>query len=133
MDVGTDSDPMIKQGAEGRVYKIKFLGKAAVMKERFVKTYRHPELDSRLTKERIRAEAKSIVRCKNAGKNLRILIHSFLQLLELFIFQVFVLRPFIRSITEPTELSWNISKTAKPYPSTYTSIRTRVKSRISKH
>lgn len=70
MDVESqpESDLMIKQGAEGRVYKTKFLGRVAILKERFVKTYRHPELDARLTKERIRAEAKSIVRCKNAGK-----------------------------------------------------------------
>lgn len=61
-------DSVFKQGAESRLYKINYLGKPAVVKERFKKKYRHEELDVRLTKERIRAEAKSIVRCQNAGR-----------------------------------------------------------------
>ncbi|CAJ0967833.1 unnamed protein product [Ranitomeya imitator] len=40
---------LMKQGAEARVYRGSFLGKAAVVKERFPKTYRHhagPEADT---------------------------------------------------------------------------------------
>ncbi|XP_024885617.1 EKC/KEOPS complex subunit Tp53rk isoform X3 [Temnothorax curvispinosus] len=58
---------LIAQGAEARLYKGLYLGKTCLMKERFVKNYRHPELDARLTKDRIRAEARAIIRAKSAG------------------------------------------------------------------
>jgi len=59
---------LIAQGAEARLYRGVYLGKACLMKERFLKNYRHPELDARLTKDRIRAEARAIIRAKSAGK-----------------------------------------------------------------
>lgn len=59
---------LIAQGAEARLYKGLYLGKACLMKERFVKNYRHLELDTRLTKDRIRAEARAIIRAKSAGE-----------------------------------------------------------------
>jgi len=62
---------LIAQGAEARLYRGAYLGKACLMKERFLKNYRHPELDARLTKDRIRAEARAIIRAKSAGKNAR--------------------------------------------------------------
>lgn len=58
---------LLKQGAEGRIYKTQYLGKTCIVKERFQKRYRHPELDEHLTKERIKAECRAIVRCKIAG------------------------------------------------------------------
>ncbi|XP_032677203.1 EKC/KEOPS complex subunit TP53RK isoform X2 [Odontomachus brunneus] len=58
---------LIAQGAEARLYKGHYLGKTCLMKERFVKSYRHPELDARLTKDRIKAEARAIIRAKAAG------------------------------------------------------------------
>lgn len=58
---------MIAQGAEARVYKGTYLGKSTLVKERFQKKYRHPDLDSRLTKDRIRAESRAILRAKVAG------------------------------------------------------------------
>lgn len=58
---------LIAQGAEARLYKGLYLGKTCLMKERFLKNYRHPELDARLTKDRIRAEARAIIRAKSAG------------------------------------------------------------------
>ncbi|XP_011172488.1 EKC/KEOPS complex subunit Tp53rk isoform X2 [Solenopsis invicta] len=58
---------LIAQGAEARLYKGLYLGKACLMKERFVKNYRHPELDTHITKDRIRAEARAIIRAKSAG------------------------------------------------------------------
>ncbi|KAG5337691.1 PRPK protein, partial [Acromyrmex charruanus] len=58
---------LIVQGAEARLYKGLYLGRTCMMKERFVKNYRHPELDARLTKDRIRAEARAIIRAKSAG------------------------------------------------------------------
>ncbi|KAB0791489.1 hypothetical protein PPYR_03289 [Photinus pyralis] len=58
---------LIKQGAEARIYKGVYLGKPTLVKQRFEKKYRHPDLDSTLTKERIKAESRAIVRCKSAG------------------------------------------------------------------
>ncbi|XP_073463300.1 EKC/KEOPS complex subunit TP53RK isoform X2 [Aquarana catesbeiana] len=58
---------LMKQGAEARVYRGKFLGKAAVVKERFPKTYRHPALDEKLTHRRTAQEGRAILRCRKAG------------------------------------------------------------------
>ncbi|OXU25547.1 hypothetical protein TSAR_011249 [Trichomalopsis sarcophagae] len=58
---------LIAQGAEARLHKGTYLGKTVLIKERFEKKYRHPDLDTRLTKERIKAEARAIVRAKTAG------------------------------------------------------------------
>lgn len=59
---------LIAQGAEARVYKGIYLGKLMLIKERFEKKYRHADLDKRLTKDRIKAECRSIIRAKAAGK-----------------------------------------------------------------
>nr|XP_012137787.1 PREDICTED: TP53-regulating kinase isoform X2 [Megachile rotundata] len=58
---------LIAQGAEARVYKGVYLGKPTLIKERFAKKYRHADLDTRLTKDRIKAECRAIVRAKAAG------------------------------------------------------------------
>lgn len=58
---------LLKQGAEAKLYKGTYLGKSAIVKERFVKSYRQPQLDNFLTKERIRAECRAIIRSKTAG------------------------------------------------------------------
>ncbi|KAK5642115.1 hypothetical protein RI129_008282 [Pyrocoelia pectoralis] len=58
---------LIKQGAEARIYKGVYLGKPTLVKQRFEKKYRHPHLDNNLTKERIKAESRAIVRCRSAG------------------------------------------------------------------
>ncbi|KAK9502967.1 hypothetical protein O3M35_011640 [Rhynocoris fuscipes] len=39
----------------------------AIIKERFQKKYRHPILDENIGKERLKAEARGIMRCKIAG------------------------------------------------------------------
>ncbi|KAK0413220.1 hypothetical protein QR680_006669 [Steinernema hermaphroditum] len=57
----------LKQGAEGRLLNCTFLGRRAVLKERFSKKYRHPDLDVSLTKERMKAELKGIMRCSELG------------------------------------------------------------------
>ena len=59
---------LIAQGAEARVYKGIYLGKPTLIKERFEKKYRHADLDKRLTKDRIKAECRAIIRAKAAGK-----------------------------------------------------------------
>ncbi|XP_071451170.1 EKC/KEOPS complex subunit TP53RK [Hetaerina americana] len=58
---------LMKQGAEAKIYLGKFLGRPAVLKERFEKKYRHPILDATITKDRIKAETRAIMRCKTAG------------------------------------------------------------------
>ncbi|XP_053618534.1 EKC/KEOPS complex subunit TP53RK [Plodia interpunctella] len=58
---------ILKQGAEAKLYICNYLGQPTLIKERFKKNYRHPDLDATITKERIKNEARSIVRCKTAG------------------------------------------------------------------
>lgn len=58
---------ILKQGAEAKLYICNYLGKPTLIKERFKKNYRHPDLDTSITKERMKNEARSIVRCKTAG------------------------------------------------------------------
>ena len=61
---------LIRQGAEARIYSrpdgflSTFPGLACIIKERFVKTYRHPTLDTSLSLRRMRAEARQLVRCR---------------------------------------------------------------------
>jgi len=58
---------LLRQGAEGRLYTGSFLGQKSIVKERFSKKYRHPQLDERLTKERLKGEIRSLMRCKMAS------------------------------------------------------------------
>ncbi|GFS29357.1 hypothetical protein NPIL_586381 [Nephila pilipes] len=58
---------LLSQGSEAKVYKGQFLGKSSILKERFVKKYRHPDLDYSLTLERIRAEVRALNRCHEVG------------------------------------------------------------------
>lgn len=58
---------LIKQGAEAKLYTGTYLGKNVIIKERFLKKYRHPDLDRTLTKERIKGECRAIVKCKALG------------------------------------------------------------------
>lgn len=71
-DDNTDSDSatpgtLLKQGAEGKLYIGKYNGARCLVKERFSKKYRHPDLDVQLTRQRIKAEQKAFERCKAAG------------------------------------------------------------------
>uniref|UniRef100_A0A336KB71 non-specific serine/threonine protein kinase n=1 Tax=Culicoides sonorensis TaxID=179676 RepID=A0A336KB71_CULSO len=58
---------LLQQGAEGRLFIGQYKGQKCLIKERFVKAYRHPELDTHLTKTRIKAEQKAAERCAKAG------------------------------------------------------------------
>ncbi|KAJ2684551.1 serine/threonine-protein kinase bud32 [Coemansia spiralis] len=59
---------LIRQGAEARVYKTTMPdGRVAVAKQRFSKSYRHPDLDAKLTRGRLNQEARSLKRCKEHG------------------------------------------------------------------
>lgn len=66
--VATASDKaLLQQGAEGKLYLDTFDGQPCLVKERFVKAYRHPQLDQQLTRERMRAETRAIARCEAVG------------------------------------------------------------------
>ncbi|XP_003787723.1 TP53-regulating kinase [Otolemur garnettii] len=58
---------LVKQGAEARVFRGRFLGRAAVVKHRFPKGYRHPALEARLSRRRTVQEARALLRCRRAG------------------------------------------------------------------
>jgi TP53 regulating kinase-like protein len=60
---------LITQGAEGLVYRGPFLfeGELCAIKVRPRKAYRHPTLDERLTRQRLLAEARVLVRCAKEG------------------------------------------------------------------
>ncbi|CAN9512134.1 unnamed protein product [Ophioblennius macclurei] len=58
---------LMKQGAEARLYRVQFLGKPAVVKERFPKRYRHALLDEKLRQKRTVQEVRSVLRCRRAG------------------------------------------------------------------
>ncbi|KAL4445801.1 hypothetical protein ABPG77_009000 [Micractinium sp. CCAP 211/92] len=55
------------QGAEGRVWEGRFLGRPAIVKQRFNKKYRHPQLDAKLTVSRLKQEVRSIMRARKLG------------------------------------------------------------------
>ncbi|XP_004698365.1 EKC/KEOPS complex subunit TP53RK [Echinops telfairi] len=57
---------LVKQGAEARVFRGPFLGRAAVVKHRFPKGYRHPALEGRLRRRTVQ-EARALFRCRRAG------------------------------------------------------------------
>uniref|UniRef100_G3SQH1 non-specific serine/threonine protein kinase n=2 Tax=Loxodonta africana TaxID=9785 RepID=G3SQH1_LOXAF len=58
---------LVKQGAEARVFRGYFQGRAAVVKHRFPKGYRHPTLEARLSRRRTVQEARALLRCRRAG------------------------------------------------------------------
>lgn len=60
---------LITQGAEALLYKTTFLSKdqPAALKVRPTKPWRHPTLDKRLTRQRILAEARVLVKCRREG------------------------------------------------------------------
>ena len=61
------SSTLLKQGAEGRVFLSTFLSRPCVVKQRFVKAYRHPSLDLSLTRARLTAESRSLLKVRRAG------------------------------------------------------------------
>ena len=63
-----EKETLITQGAEALVYKSLVLpGLPALRKHRPSKSYRHPDLDKKLTKHRILAEARLLQRCRKCG------------------------------------------------------------------
>jgi len=61
------SGQLVKQGAEARIFECNFLGRRAIIKERFSKKYRHPILDSKLTLKRLYGEARCMAKARKLG------------------------------------------------------------------
>ena len=60
-----DQWTLITQGAEARIWKVPPFNNndSLICKERFSKSYRHPNLDERLIKSRTRSEARVLEKC----------------------------------------------------------------------
>lgn len=68
-DTASSSLNLITQGAEALLYRTTFLNPStpAALKIRPPKPWRHPTLDKRLTRQRILAEARVLVKCRKEG------------------------------------------------------------------
>ncbi|CAO3703249.1 unnamed protein product [Rhizopus stolonifer] len=65
-----DNAVLIKQGAEAKVLRLSTflsLPTGCIAKERFKKTYRHPDLNQQLTTKRVIQEARNLQKCRKAG------------------------------------------------------------------
>ena len=58
---------VLHEGAEATVTAGSWLGKPAVLKTRRARGYRHPDLDRRLTRQRLTAEARILGRLQGLG------------------------------------------------------------------
>eukprot|EP01084_Bolivina_argentea_P211234 359342_1 len=58
---------LIAQGAEAKIYKAMYEKKMTIVKHRFPKKYRHPQLDLSLRKNRTKNEHRSINKAEKAG------------------------------------------------------------------
>jgi Kae1-associated kinase Bud32 len=65
---------LISQGAEAKIYLTKSASK--ITKDRIPKTYRHPQLDTRIRKRRTKAEAKILQKAAQAKINVPIITHT---------------------------------------------------------
>src|ERR1700722_7578390 len=58
---------LIRQGAEARIYRCLYFGRRAILKERFIKTYRHTDLDNTISLQRLKSEVRLITCAKQLG------------------------------------------------------------------
>lgn len=58
---------LYKQGAESKIFTSMYSNRNAIVKERFSRQYRNKLLDHTIRKERTKAEAKAILKCKQGG------------------------------------------------------------------
>lgn len=58
---------LLKQGAESKVYKIILDSKCIIEKERIAKPWRHPILDDKLRKQRMKQEMTCLLKAANGG------------------------------------------------------------------
>lgn len=60
-------DRVVRQGAEAKVWETQEVKRNVIVKHRFSKSYRLPELDRELTLSRLRQEVRSILRARKLG------------------------------------------------------------------
>lgn len=101
----TQGRVLIQQGAEARVYRSDFFGRPTIIKQRFVKSYRVPSLDQKLTHRRMSQEVRSMARCRKNGIQAPAVYH--LDLMERSIYMEDIvegvsLKEFIRSVDRNT-------------------------------
>lgn len=92
---------LIQQGAEARVYRSEFFGKPVIIKERFVKSYRVPSLDQKLTHRRMNQEVRSMARCRKHGVRAPAVYHMDLKQRTVYMEDIagsVSLKDFIRSL-----------------------------------
>ena len=65
---------MLHQGAEAVVHAGRWMGQEAVLKQRQPRTWRHPDLDARLTKSRMSAEVRLLRRLHLAAVPVPVLL-----------------------------------------------------------
>lgn len=58
---------LYKQGAESKIFTTTYSDRKAIVKERFSRQYRNKFLDLNIRKERTKAEARAILKCKEGG------------------------------------------------------------------
>ncbi|PRW58873.1 EKC KEOPS complex subunit bud32-like isoform X1 [Chlorella sorokiniana] len=63
------------QGAEARVWEGTFLSRPAIIKQRFSKKYRHPQLDGKLTASRLKSEVRSMLKARKLGVHTPVVYH----------------------------------------------------------
>jgi len=104
---------LLRQGAEARLHIGKFLGQKSIIKERFSKKYRHPQLDDRLTKERLKGEVRSLMRCKIANIRTPTIYHVDMKngiLVMEYLENAITCREYIDSLLQNTDLEMNENK-----------------------
>ena len=67
------ADERLYLGAEAEVWRGSWMGLPAVRKQRRIRSWRHPDLDDRLGRRRMLAEARLMVRLYKSGLNIPIL------------------------------------------------------------
>ena len=66
---------LIRQGAEARIYRCLYFGRRAILKERFIKTYRHTDLDNTISLQRLKSEVRLITCAKQLGMHTPSIYH----------------------------------------------------------
>ena len=68
-----NADERLYLGAEAEVWRGSWMGLPAVRKQRRLRSWRHPDLDDRLGRRRMIAEARLMVRLYRSGLNIPVL------------------------------------------------------------
>lgn len=64
VNIEAEAMEMVGQGAESKVYRGEYLGYPVIVKHRFSKKYRLPEIDDQINRKRILSEARCQHRCR---------------------------------------------------------------------